>query len=259
MYSKFDIFINCDATKVLWQCGPALKLILITVKMTSFDRTWSPATHSVSTRGHISHIWHKNENKVQENVLDESRTQICYDRSNLDTFVQVGRTQDHPVPCRTHTKTAVQCVHPNIAYGLDEHQTKAWTCGTNLRQMGDFVGWTSDCVGRNLDKIWISRTNNALPSIVFIRNVTLVSKLSPNADFSLVRFRGIHPKQISQGMPMVIFCKLNMKIILLKTLVSASISNTLVKHTSTIWNTHFKYMYTIFNNYKLTPIFHMEN
>ena len=132
--------------------------------MTSFDRTWSPATHSVSTRGQLSHIWHKNENKVQENVLDKSRTQICYDRSNLDTFVQVGWTQDHLVPCRTHTKTAAQCVHPNIAYGLDEHQTKAWTCGMNWRQ-ADFVGWTSDYVGRNLDKMGISRMNTsfALP------------------------------------------------------------------------------------------------
>ena len=148
--------------------------------MTSFDRTWSPATHSVSTRGQLSHIWHKNENKVQENVLDESRTQICYDRSNLDTFVQVGRTQDHPVPCRTHTKTAAQCVRPNIAYRLDEHQTKAWTCGTNLRQMGDFVGWTSDCVGRNLDKMWINLTNNAF-LLCSSDTWHLVSKLSPTS------------------------------------------------------------------------------
>ena len=138
--------------------------------MTPFDRTWSPATHSVSTRGQLSHIWHKNENKVQENVLDESRTQICYDRSNLDTFVQMGRT-----------KTAAQCVRPNIAYRLDEHQTKAWTCGTNLRQMGDFVGWTSDCVGRNLDKMWINRTNNALP-LCSSDTWHLVSKLSPTSN-----------------------------------------------------------------------------
>ena len=148
--------------------------------MTSFDHTWSPATHSVSTRGQLSRIWHKNENKVQENVLDKSRTQICYDRSNLDTFVQVGWTQDHPVPCRTHTKTTAQCVRPNIAHRLDEHQTKAWTCGTNLRQMGDFVGWTSDRVGRNLDKMWINRTNNAL-LLCSSDTWHLVSKLSPTS------------------------------------------------------------------------------
>ena len=105
-------------------------VFLTTVKMTSFDRTSSPATQSVPTRGQLSHIWHKNDNTVKENVLDESRTRI---RSNLDTFVQVGQTQDHPVPCRTHTKTAAHCVRPNIAYGLDEHQTKAWLCGPNLR------------------------------------------------------------------------------------------------------------------------------